>query len=158
MVPAAGVVSRVTGGVLSDTLFGCRRRPVVLLSFLVATPVIAGFTAVRTISVVVAALLVAGFTIQLCLGLVFASVRELVEPAVATTAVAFLTSVGLRGRFSRLSLWGGSLTPQTTRRRFSSLAFSGCSEPLSVVRTGISHWCGGDGLRWSSSESSTMSG
>ena len=43
----------------------------------------------------VAALLVAGFAIQLCLGLVFAYVRELVEPAVAATAVAFLTSVGL---------------------------------------------------------------
>jgi MFS family permease len=44
---------------------------------------------------VVGALLVAGFAIQLCLGLVFAYVRELVEPAVAATAVAFLTSVGL---------------------------------------------------------------
>ena len=99
LFPAVGVVSRVTGGVLSDTLFGGRRRPVVLLSFLVATPVIAGFTAIRTVPVVVAALLVAGFAIQLCLGLVFAYVRELVEPAVAATAVAFLTSVGLAGAF-----------------------------------------------------------
>ncbi|OYR52079.1 hypothetical protein DJ74_02360 [Halorubrum sp. Ea8] len=47
----------------------------------------------------VAALLVAGFAIQLCLGLVFAYVRELVAPAVAATAVAFLTSVGLAGAF-----------------------------------------------------------
>lgn len=99
LFPAVGVLSRVTGGVLSDTLFGGRRRPVVLLSFLVATPVIAGFTAIRTVPVVVAALLVAGFAIQLCLGLVFAYVRELVEPAVAATAVAFLTSVGLAGAF-----------------------------------------------------------
>jgi nitrate/nitrite transporter NarK len=99
LFPAVGVLSRVTGGVLSDTLFGGRRRPVVLLSFLVATPIIAGFTAIRTIPVVVAALLVAGFAIQLCLGLVFAYVRELVEPAVAATAVAFLTSVGLAGAF-----------------------------------------------------------
>jgi len=99
LFPAVGVVSRVTGGVLSDTLFGGRRRPVVLLSFLVATPVIAGFTAIRTVPVVVAALLVAGFAVQLCLGLVFAYVRELVEPAVAATAVAFLTSVGLAGAF-----------------------------------------------------------
>ncbi|MDS0474514.1 MFS transporter [Natrinema sp. 1APR25-10V2] len=99
LFPAVGVLSRVAGGVLSDTLFAGRRRPVVLLSFLVATPVITGFTAIRTIPVVVAALLVAGFAIQLCLGLVFAYVRELVEPAVAATAVAFLTSVGLAGAF-----------------------------------------------------------
>jgi sugar phosphate permease len=99
LFPAVGVLSRVTGGVLSDTLFGGRRRPIVLLSFLVATPIIAGFTAIRPVPVVVAALLVAGFAIQLCLGLVFAYVRELVEPAVAATAVAFLTSVGLAGAF-----------------------------------------------------------
>ena len=99
LFPAVGVLSRVTGGVLSDTLFRGRRRPVVLLSFLVAAPVIAGFTAIRTVPVVIAALLVAGFAIQLCLGLVFAYVRELVEPAVAATAVAFLTSVGLAGAF-----------------------------------------------------------
>lgn len=99
LFPAVGILSRVTGGVLSDTLFGGRRRPVVLLSFFMATPVIAGFTLIRTIPVVVAALLVAGFAVQLCLGLVFAYVRELVEPAVAATAVAFLTSVGLAGAF-----------------------------------------------------------
>lgn len=99
LFPAVGVLSRVTGGVLSDTLFGGRRRPVVLLSFLVATPIIAGFTAIQTVPVVIGALLVAGFAIQLCLGLIFAYVRELVEPAVAATAVAFLTSVGLVGAF-----------------------------------------------------------
>ena len=99
LFPAVGALSRMTGGVLSDTLFGGRRRPVVLLSFLVATPIIAGFPTIRTVPVVVVALLVAGFAIQLCLGLVFAYVRELVEPAVAATAVAFLTSVGLAGAF-----------------------------------------------------------
>ncbi|QLG28281.1 MFS transporter [Halorarum halophilum] len=99
LFPAVGILSRVTGGLLSDRLFDGRRRPVVLLAFLVSTPIVAGFTALRTVPVVVAALLVAGFAIQLCLGLVFAYVRELVEPAVAATAVAFLTSVGLAGAF-----------------------------------------------------------
>jgi predicted MFS family arabinose efflux permease len=108
LFPAVGVLSRVTGGVLSDTLFGGRRRPVVLLSFLVASPVVAGFTHLRAVPVVVAALLVAGFAVQLCLGLVFAYVRELVEPAVAATAVAFLTSVGLAGAFLA-PIAGGSL-------------------------------------------------
>ena len=99
LFPAVGVLSRVTGGLLSDRLFGGRRRPVVLIAFLVATPIVAWFTNLQAVAVVVAALLVAGFAIQLCLGLVFAFVRELVEPAVAATAVAFLTSVGLAGAF-----------------------------------------------------------
>ena len=97
--PAVGVLSRVSGGVLSDTLFDGRRRPVVLLAFGVAAPIVGAFTLLRTVPVVVAALLLAGFFIQLCIGLVFAYVRELVEPAVAATAVAFLTSVGLAGAF-----------------------------------------------------------
>jgi len=99
LFPAVGVLSRISGGVLSDQLFGGRRRPVVALSFLVATPVVAGFAALRAVPLVVAALLVAGFAVQLCLGLVFAYVRELVAPEVAATAVALLTSVGLAGAF-----------------------------------------------------------
>ena len=99
LFPAVGVLSRVTGGLLSDRLFDGRRTPVVFGSFLVATPVVAGFTSLRGVPVIVAALLVAGFAIQLSLGLVFAYVRELVDPAVAATAVAFLTSVGLAGAF-----------------------------------------------------------
>ena len=95
--PAVGVLSRISGGVLSDTLFDGRRRPVVLVSFVVAAPVVGGFTLLASLPLVVGALLVAGFAVQLCLGLVFAYVRELVEPAVAATAVAFLTSVGLAG-------------------------------------------------------------
>ena len=97
--PAVGVIARVSGGLLSDTLFGGRRRPVVLLSFVVAAPVVGGFALLSTLPLVVGALLVAGFAVQLCLGLVFTYVRELVEPAVAATAVAFLTSVGLAGAF-----------------------------------------------------------
>lgn len=97
--PAVGVLSRAGGGILSDRLFGGRRRPVLLVAFLVATPIVAGFPLLRGVPVVVGGLLVAGFAIQLCLGLAFAYVRELVEPAVAATAVAFLTSVGLAGAF-----------------------------------------------------------
>jgi nitrate/nitrite transporter NarK len=97
--PAVGVLSRVSGGVLSDTLFDGRRRPVVLLAFVVAAPIVGGFTVLHAVPVVVAALLFAGFFVQLCIGLVFAYVRELVAPAVAATAVAFLTSVGLAGAF-----------------------------------------------------------
>jgi nitrate/nitrite transporter NarK len=99
LFPAVGVLSRVSGGVLSDRVFDGRRRPVVLASFLVAAPAVAGFTLFPSVAVVVALLLVGGFAIQLCLGLVFAYVRELVEAETAATAVAFLTSVGLAGAF-----------------------------------------------------------
>jgi predicted MFS family arabinose efflux permease len=97
--PAVGVLSRVSGGVLSDRLFGGRRRPVVLWSFLIAAPTVAALTVPGSVAAVVVLLLVAGAAIQLCLGLVFAYVRELVAPATAATAVAVLTSVGLAGAF-----------------------------------------------------------
>jgi nitrate/nitrite transporter NarK len=113
LFPAVGVLSRISGGVLSDRLFDGRRRPVVFASFAVATPAVAAFTFLPTVGLVVAALLVAGFAIQLCLGLVFAYVRELVEPAVAATAVAFLTSVGLAGAFAA-PIVGGALIDATS--------------------------------------------
>jgi MFS family permease len=99
LFPAVGVVSRAGGGILSDRVFEGRRRPVLLGAFLVSTPIVAVFTLLPGLPVVIAALLLAGFSIQLCLGLAFAYVRELVDPAVAATAVAFLTGVGLAGAF-----------------------------------------------------------
>ncbi len=47
----------------------------------------------------VAVLLLIGFAVQLTLGLSFTYVRELVDPPVAATAVAFQTSIGLAGAF-----------------------------------------------------------
>lgn len=97
--PAVGIVSRITGGYLSDRLFGGRRRPILLGSFLVAAPFLFVLASVRSVGVLVVALLGAGFAIQLTLGLSFAYVRELVAPRVAATAVAFQTSLGLTGAF-----------------------------------------------------------
>jgi predicted MFS family arabinose efflux permease len=97
--PGVGVVSRVSGGVLSDRVFGGRRRPVLLASFCGAGPLLVAFTSLRSPVLLVAVLLFAGFAIQLTLGLSFTYVREVVEPRVAATAVAFLTSVGLAGAF-----------------------------------------------------------
>lgn len=99
LFPAVGVVSRVSGGVLSDRLFGGRRRPVVLASFLVAAPLLAGFPLLRSVPPLVAGLLIAGFAIQLMIGLSFTYVRELVDERVAATAVALQAAVGMGGAF-----------------------------------------------------------
>jgi predicted MFS family arabinose efflux permease len=99
LFPAVGVVSRTSGGFLSDRLFAGRRRPVAILSFVVAAPVVVGFVAVEGIAVVVALLVVAGFAIQLSIGLLYTYVAEVVAPAVRTTAISMLTSVGLLGAF-----------------------------------------------------------
>ena len=97
--PAVGVISRISGGLISDRVFAGRRRPVVLWSFGLAAPLLFGFTQFRTLPLLVAALLLTGFAVQLTLGLSFTYVREVVDPRVAATAVAFQTSIGLAGAF-----------------------------------------------------------
>lgn len=97
--PAMGVVSRTAGGVFSDRLFGGRRRPVALLAFAATLPAVVAFVLVTRVAVVVAGLVVAGFAVQLAIGLLFSYVTEVVDPAVRTTAVALMTSIGLTGAF-----------------------------------------------------------
>jgi len=94
-----GVLSRVSGGALSDRLFGTRRRPVVLISFVAATPLVAALGVVEFLPVLVVALLGAGFFVQFTLGLSLAYARELVAEGVATTAIAVATAVSLAGAF-----------------------------------------------------------
>ncbi|MFB6354862.1 MAG: MFS transporter [Halobacteriales archaeon] len=97
LFPAVGVVSRASGGLLSDRLFDGRRRPVALVTFLVAAPLLVAFPLLRSVAALVVGLLVAGFAIQLVVGLSFAYVRELVDPRVAATAVAFQAALGMGG-------------------------------------------------------------
>jgi len=94
-----GVISRVSGGAISDRLFGTRRRPVVLLSFVAATPLVVALGTVTLVPVLVVALLGAGFFIQFTLGLSLAYARELVAENVAATAIAVATGVSLAGAF-----------------------------------------------------------
>jgi len=95
--PATGILARTASGLASDRLFGGRRRPVVLLSFLVAAPVLLVFTRLAAVPVLLAALLLVGFAVQLTLGLSYAYVQEVVTPNVRATAVAVQTSAGLAG-------------------------------------------------------------
>lgn len=100
LFPAIGIVARGGSGAVSDRLFGHRRRPVTLLSFVVALPSLALILLSETALAVGAALLLGGFFVQLGIGLFYAQARELAPPAVAATSVAFATSMATLGGFT----------------------------------------------------------
>jgi nitrate/nitrite transporter NarK len=98
--PAVGVVARISGGVISDRLFGTRRRPIVLASFVLIAPASIAVPFFDSVTPLLAALVVTGFVTQVGLVLLFPYVRELVEENVAATAFAVLNTVGFLGGFS----------------------------------------------------------
>ena len=98
--PAMGVLSRAGGGLISDRLMGQRRIPVLQAAFLISLPVAVLMGWTRRLALVVAMLVVAGFVIQLTFGVVYSYVREVVEPEITGTALAFLTTAGISGAFS----------------------------------------------------------
>ncbi len=100
LFPAMGVVARSGGGVLSDRVFGSRRRPVTVLSFLIPVPVVVALTRTSTVAVVFVLVVLSGFFVQLAIGLLYTYVRELARPSVATTAVAALTGASSLGSFA----------------------------------------------------------
>lgn len=99
LFPAMGVLSRTSGGFISDRLLGGRRRSVPLLSFLVTAPLVVVLWAVDTPVVVVAGLVLSGYFVQLGIGLFYTYVRELVDPHVAGSAIAVLTMASFTGGF-----------------------------------------------------------
>ena len=100
LFPAVGIVARTGSGTLSDRLFGGRRRPVVLLAFVLSIPGVAGLALATRVSVVVGLVVVAGLGVQLSIGLLFSYITEIVPPAVHATALSLLTAVGLLGAFA----------------------------------------------------------
>jgi predicted MFS family arabinose efflux permease len=100
LFPAIGAIGRSSSGVISDKLFSGKRRPVVVSSFIIATPAVVAFAFVSQLGVIGGSVLVVGFTVQLVTGLFFAYIAELVPTAVRTTAVSLLTSIGLLGAFA----------------------------------------------------------
>jgi MFS family permease len=92
-------------------VFRGRRRPVLIGSFLLATPLLATFAMLSVLPVLVLALVGIGFAIQLSVGLSFAYVRQLVDSNVAATAVAVQTAVGFAGAFFA-PIVGGSVIEQ----------------------------------------------
>ncbi|MEF8855722.1 MAG: MFS transporter [Haloarculaceae archaeon] len=104
--PAVGALARFASGAMSDRLYGGRRKPIVLGSFLVIAPLIVVIAGVRSIVVLLVLLVVAGFVTQMGLALLLPYVRELVDPNVAATSVSILNLVGLTGAFSAPVLTG----------------------------------------------------
>ncbi|KAB1190780.1 MULTISPECIES: nitrate/nitrite transporter [Haloferax] len=100
LFPAIGAIGRTSSGLVSDRVFGGKRRPVVVSSFAIATPAVVAFAFVSQLAFVGGAVVVVGFAIQLVTGLIFSYIAELVPPSVRTTAISLLTSVGLLGAFA----------------------------------------------------------
>jgi sugar phosphate permease len=117
LFPAVGVLGRGSSGLLSDRLFGGRRRPVVLGSFLIILPFVIVFVFVRSATPLLIAIVVIGFVTQVGGALLYTYVRELVALNVVSTALAVLNTVGFLGAFvtplvsGLLFEWSGSHLP-----------------------------------------------
>lgn len=99
VLPLIGVLARSSGGVFSDYVFGGRRRPVLVYSFLVPTPLVIAFIFARYPPVLVGMLALVGFFIQLGPGIFLAKARETVNANVAATAISFVTTLTSLGAF-----------------------------------------------------------
>ncbi len=99
LFPAVGVLARPAGGWLSDAVLGRRRRPVFAASFVGATVLAAAMSYSTTVAVLVGGLVLAGVFIQLQIGIMYQSIRELVDPEAAGTAVSIASVAGWLGSF-----------------------------------------------------------
>lgn len=117
LFPAIGIISRSGGGVVADRLFGSRNRPVILASFVVTAPAVVAIMVVSRLILVFLALAITGLFVQLGIGLFYAYIDQIVEPNVAGTAIAVLSTLGFLGSFSApvvagmLIEWSESYTP-----------------------------------------------
>lgn len=103
---AVGVVSRASSGWLSDRFLDQRRKPLVIFSFLISTPLVVGLVFVDSLGSTLLLLVIAGYLGQLGHVLLFVYVRELVTPELVATALSVLNAVGFLGAFSAPILTG----------------------------------------------------
>ncbi|GAA0243427.1 MFS transporter [Halobacterium noricense] len=129
--PLLGAFSRVSGGVIADRLFGGRRRPILLCSFLVSGPLVASFLVVRRMALLLVVLFVTGYLIQLSIGLFYSYVPELVDARFVTAAIAFLSAIGLSGAF--LTPIVASLLVQHFDRYTIAFAYAICLAALGTI-------------------------
>jgi MFS family permease len=98
LIPLMAIVARPSGGWLSDRL-GHRRRPVVIVSFLLSVPVFALLVKLVDETGFAVLLLTGGFGLQLAAGLYFTYVQELVPANVTGTSLSVLTTFTVGGAF-----------------------------------------------------------
>lgn len=131
LFPAIGVVSRAGGGIVSDRYLDGRRRPIVRLSFLATTPLVAVIATTTEIGVLVAVLVTAGFAIQLSIGILYSYVREVVAAERHGTALSLLVTACITGAFSAPAITGWLIDRTDSYR--AAFAFAGVLGVLGVV-------------------------
>lgn len=101
-----GILGRTSGGVVSDRLFGRRRRPVALLSFAATAGLVGTLAGVQDATTVFGLLVVSGFVVQLSVGVFYAHIRDVVDQGVEGTAVSVFLLIGTCGALTALVVTG----------------------------------------------------
>ena len=102
LLPAVGIVARAGGGVIADRAFDCRERPVVILSFVATTLVVAVLAVPAELGAsgaFLAGMVAVGVSIQLQIGVLYTYVQAFVETGQVASAVALVSVVGWVGQF-----------------------------------------------------------
>ncbi|MDX1745710.1 MAG: MFS transporter, partial [Halobacteriales archaeon] len=128
VLPAVGILARSSSGLVSDRLFGGRRRPVLLSSFVVSTPLVVAFVFTDYLPALILVLAFVGFFVQLGPGIFVVQARETVDANVSATAISFVTSLTALGAFAGPILAGYVIELTGTY----TLAF-GCAAALGLV-------------------------
>jgi len=131
LFPAIGVLSRAGGGIVSDRFLGSQRRPIVRVSFLASTPLVAAIALTNRVVLLVALLVVAGFAIQLSIGILYSYVREVVDPARHGTALSVLVTASMTGALAGPAITGWLI--DVTASYQAAFAFAGVLGVLGVV-------------------------
>ena len=111
LFPATGLVARTAGGVLSDRVFEHRRRPIVLVSLLLTSALVAALPYSGTVVLFLLGTVVAGVFVQLQTGLLYTYAGDFVESNVAGTAIAVISVVGWGVAFVAPAVAGALLEP-----------------------------------------------
>jgi nitrate/nitrite transporter NarK len=133
LFPAIGVLARAGGGVISDGVFGRRRRPVSYLAFGVTLPLVVLITVLDVPLLLVALLVPAGFFVQVGIGLYYTYVREVVEESVTGTALALLGLISFAGAFTAPVVAGGLI--ELTGEYVLAFGYAGTLALVGVVLT-----------------------
>lgn len=131
LFPAVGILARAGGGWVSDSLFGRKRRPVAVVTFLVTLPLI-GLLVVTDVPLVLVLLLIpAGFFVQLGIGLFYTYAREVVDEGVTGTALAMLGLISFAGAFTAPVVAGGLI--QETGAFLAAFTYAGALAVVGLV-------------------------